>query len=136
MPFFNRLLFFFCGIFLGVVILLLSLKNREAPISFNYFPNSRVKSFLVKNDILISKKALCQMNCFQLDTTLLDQYITNSKVDFQKSQIRGYNPKLYHLKQITPSGFYFQFAIHQDSVKLISVYSHNNALVNTCVNCY
>lgn len=135
MHFFNRLLFFFCGIFLGVGILLLSLKHREAPISFNYFPNSRVKSFLMKNDILISQQALCEMKCFQLDTTLLDQYISNAKVDFQKSQIRGYNPKLYHLKQTTPSSFCFQFAINQDSVKLISVSSQNNEL-NTCLNCY
>ena len=75
----------------------MSLKGREEPLSFNYFPNSRVKSHLINSDILISKEALCKMNCLNVDTMLLDHYILDGKVDFKKSEIRGYDVKTYYL---------------------------------------
>ena len=115
MNFFNRFSFFLIGILLGCVLILFSLQFRNQPLSFNYFPESRVKNFLIKNSGLFSSNALCKINCYNLDTLLLSSYIENSVVDFKKSKIRGYNPKVYYLSVDLP--------IQQDKEYFIKVES-------------
>ena len=70
MNFFNRFSFFLIGTLLGCVLILFSLQFRNQPLSFNYFPESRVKNFLIKNSGLFSSNALCKINCYNLDTLL------------------------------------------------------------------
>ena len=84
MNFFNRFYFFLIGAMLGCVLLFFSFNLRDKPLSFNYFPDSRVKTYLIKNKILFSDKSLCKINCYNLDTLLLSNYIENSVVDFKK----------------------------------------------------
>ena len=130
MNFFNRFSFFLIGALLGCGLILFSLKFRKKPLSFHYFPESRVKNFLVKNSGLFSRVALCKMNCYDLDTLSLSRYIENSVVDFKKSKIRGYNPKLYYLSMDLPiqqknlnDKTYMVFEISNDVVTLIDVFS-------------
>ena len=122
MNLFHRFSFFFIVVFFGLGILFLSIKNREEPISFNYFPNNRVKNHLIKNDILISKKALCQIDCHKLDTGFLKQQISISKVDFKRSKTRSGNAKTYYLysNQID-----LIFKTFSDSIVLINIISTN-----------
>ncbi|MBJ05381.1 MAG: hypothetical protein CMP65_05740 [Flavobacteriales bacterium] len=94
---FHRFSLFFLGIFLGVIILFFSLSLRDGPISFNYFPNSRVISYMAKNNINFYEKSHCKMKCCNLDSIELNYFISNSKVNFKKSIIRNKNLKLYHL---------------------------------------
>ncbi len=124
MGFVKRFSFFFIGILFGCLILYVSLKGREEPLSFNYFPNSRVKSHLINSDILISKEALCKMNCINLDTTLLDHYILDGNIDFQKSEIRGHDVKTYYLfNEINKKRVhYFKFRINGDRVELLDLF--------------
>ena len=96
MNFLNRFYFFCFGILLGVLVLYFSIRTREIPLTFDYFPNSRVKKHLIQNKILFSKEIVCKMNCYNLDTAFLDQYILNSDVDFKKSKIRGHSIKTHY----------------------------------------
>lgn len=107
MNFFNRFYFFLIGIILGCILLFFSLNLRDKPLNFNYFPESRVKQHLIKNKVSFSKKALCKIDCYDLDTLLVSNYIENSVVDFKKSKIRGHNPKIYYLSIDLPT--------HQDN---------------------
>ena len=129
MNFFNRFYFFLIGAILGCVLLFFSFSLRDKPLSFNYFPDSRVKTYLIKNKILFSDKSLCKINCYNLDTLLLSNYIENSVVDFKKSKIRGYNPKIYYLSinlSIKQDNFnetsYMVFEANHDVVTLIDVF--------------
>ena len=106
MSFLNRFSFFFIGVLFGLLILYISLKDREEPLSFNYFPNSRIKSKLMKSNILISEKALCKMMCLDLDTVLLNEHISNANVDFKTSEIL-FIPELFYNTFCTYNKNYF-----------------------------
>ena len=127
MPFLNRFVFFSFGLILGVVIIVFSLSTRKDSLSFNYFPNSRIKNHLIKNQVFFSEKAICKMDCYNLDTVYLDKYISNSNVDFKKSKIRGYTDKVYYLtpnlknKNIQELSF-LKFEINSDSIKLVDMF--------------
>ena len=126
MPFFNRFLFFIFGITIGVLLIIFSLQYRKDKITFNYFPNSRVKQHFIKNDIIFSERSLCKMNCFGLDTIMLNEYIANGSVDFKKSKIRGYTNKLYYLSFLDYTiniieDSYLIFGVSSDSVQLVDI---------------
>ena len=126
MPFFNRFLFFMVGIIIGFILIFFSLQYRKDKISFNYFPNSRVKNHFIKNDIMFSAKSLCKMNCFGLDTIMLNEYILHGNIDFKKSKIQGYTNKLYYLSFIDTTiniieDSYLIFGVKSDSVELVDV---------------
>ena len=97
MNFSDRFSLFFFGIFLGLLIVIISLQFRKDPISFNYFPGDRIKHYLIKNKINISEVAKCYFNCLDLDTLMLSKYILESKIIYAKSKIRGYECKEYYL---------------------------------------
>ena len=83
MSFLNRFSFFFIVVIHGVLVLYVYLKCIEEPLTFNYFPNSRIKSQLINSDVLISKKALCKIQCMHLDTIVLDHYISDGNIDIK-----------------------------------------------------
>ena len=128
MNLFHRFSFFLIGVFLGIGILFTSIKYRSEPLSFNYFPNNRVKNFLIKNDIFFSRKALCQFECNQLDTVFLKKQISISKVDFQRSKVRSENSNIYYLSSEKMDLIFQTFL---DSIVLINMNSHNK----DCSNC-
>ena len=126
MPFFNRLSFFILGIIIGVLIIFISLQQRKDKLTFNYLPNNRVKSYLMKSDILFSSKSLCKMSCLGLDTISLNEYILRGSIDFKKSKIRGYTDKLYYLSFGSHNinireDSYLLFGTRGDSVTLVDV---------------
>ncbi len=127
MNIFNRFYFFSFGVFLGIVLIFFSLGERKETLSFNYFPNNRIKKHLKQNKVFFSKKAICKMTCLDLDTALLDNYISNSNVDFKKSKIRGYNDKIYWLsfnfsKRGIKEMSYLTFEKKGDSITLVDVF--------------
>ena len=152
MNFFNRFYFFLIGIILGFLFLFFSLKFRDKPLSFNYFPESRVKSYLSKHKIFFSNKALCKISCYHLDTLLLPEYIASSVVDFKKSKIRGYNPKTYYMRIDSPSiqdnfneKSHMIFEINNDKVILIDIFLNldlpfnqvsAHPSINHCPHCF
>tara|TARA_Y100000994_G_scaffold247525_1_gene253105 strand:+ start:537 stop:971 length:435 start_codon:yes stop_codon:yes gene_type:complete len=124
MSFLNRFSFYFIGVLFGCLILYVSLKGRDKPLSFNYFPNSRVKSHLINSDILISIETLCKVNCMNLDTMLLDHYILDGKIDFKKSEIRGFDVKTYYLfyEINNKDVHFFKFQTNGDKVELVDLF--------------
>ncbi|MBE38019.1 MAG: hypothetical protein CMP50_05205 [Flavobacteriales bacterium] len=127
MPFFNRLSFFILGIIIGVSIIFISLQQRKDKLTFNYLPNNRVKSYLIKNNISFSPKSLCKMSCLGLDTISLNEYISRGSIDFKKSKIRGYTDKLYYLSFASHNinireDSYLVFGTLGDSVTLLDVW--------------
>ena len=144
MGFLNRFLFYFIGILFGCLLIYVSLKGREKPLSFNYFPNSRVKSHLVNSDILISEEVLCKLNCVNLDTMLLDYYILDGKVDFKKSEIRGYDLKTYYVfyERNKKDVHYFKFQTNGDKVELVDLFvtptpqNTDQYWFENCKNCF
>tara|TARA_B100001250_G_C19216507_1_gene535999 strand:- start:61 stop:519 length:459 start_codon:yes stop_codon:yes gene_type:complete len=150
--FFNRFSFFLIGVILGCVLLFFSLQFRSKSLSFNYFPESRVKKFLIKNKIGFSDKALCKFNCYNLDRSLLDQYISSAVVDFKNSKIRGHNPKTYYLNIDLPiiqdncnKTSCMIFETDSDTVKLIDIFLNSDMpfhqvsshlSVNHCSHCF
>ena len=97
MNFLNRFSIFSIGIIIGVFIIITSMKTRKDTISFNYLPSDRIKSYLLKHDINYIDYSLCQLQLLKLDTLKIYSYIENSKVNFKKSKIRGYDCKIYYL---------------------------------------
>ena len=97
MNFLNRFSIFSIGIIIGVFIIITSMKTRKETISFNYLPSDRIKSYLLKHDINYIDYSLCQLQLLKLDTLKIYSYIENSKVNFKKSKIRGYDCKIYYL---------------------------------------
>lgn len=97
MNFLNRFSIFSIGIIIGIFIIITSMKTRKETISFNYLPSDRIKSYLLKHDINYIDYSLCQLQLLKLDTLKIYSYIENSKVNFKKSKIRGYDCKIYYL---------------------------------------
>lgn len=67
------------------------------------------------------------MNCFGLDTIMLNEYIVHGNIDFKKSKIQGYKNKLYHLSFIDDKiniveDSYMIFGINSGSVELVDVF--------------
>ena len=97
MNFLNRFSIFSIGVIIGIFIIIISMKTRKETISFNYLPSDRIKSYLLKHDINYIDYSLCQLQLLKLDTLKIYSYIENSKVNFKKSKIRGYDCKMYYL---------------------------------------
>ncbi|MBL31855.1 MAG: hypothetical protein CMP62_03930 [Flavobacteriales bacterium] len=127
MNFLNRFLFFCLGIFLGIILIVFSFQKRKDSISFNYFPNNRVKNYFLQSNIFFSEKAMCKIECFNLDTAFLDEYIMSSHVNFKKSKIRGHNDKQYFLSFSFPKSnvhemSHLKFKKHNDSITLVDLF--------------
>ena len=128
MGFYYRLIFYVSGVLLGIFILWFSLSFREKPISFNYLPNARVVSHILKNNLHISEYVKCKMVCYKIDSLLLRQYISHSKVDFKKSQIRNKVCKNYFLENNLIS---FEIMNCYDSISVVNLIIEDSI----CKNC-
>ena len=96
---------------------------------------------------MFSAKSLCKMNCFGLDTIMLNEYIVHGNIDFKKSKIQGYTNKLYYLSFIDTTiniieDSYLIFGVKSDSVELVDVlvnfYITSNQVSEDSINslCY
>tara|TARA_B100001250_G_C19790068_1_gene786052 strand:- start:892 stop:1281 length:390 start_codon:yes stop_codon:yes gene_type:complete len=83
----TRFFLYFLGVGIGIFILTISLNGRE--LNFPWWPESRVKSKLIKNDILILDSVISKMLFYGLEKTHINQYILQSDVNFQKSSVTG-----------------------------------------------
>tara|TARA_A100001011_G_scaffold381223_1_gene449475 strand:+ start:2174 stop:2602 length:429 start_codon:yes stop_codon:yes gene_type:complete len=138
MSFYNRLFIFIVGMLLGVVIIFISLDMRSEPLSFDYFPNNRIKKYLINHELNISETAICKLECYDLDSLFLKQYISNSHVDFTLSKIRGYEVKTYYLsfnlgEQKNNQNIYFVFQKKDDLIVLVNLIG-NDSMLN-CAYC-
>ena len=97
MNFSIRFFYFSFGVVFGSIVLLFSLQLRKEPIKFNYLPNSRVINHISNHDIIFSESISCKVDCISLDVQSLRTYISQSKVNFKKSEIHNTKRKVYIL---------------------------------------
>ena len=83
MNFFRRFIFYFFGVALGVAISYSFFSDREY--TFNYFPNDRVLSHLLNEELYFSQQALLQFQHLDIDTLDIVEMLTHGKVDFSQS---------------------------------------------------
>ena len=125
------------GMFLGLVIIFISLDMRREPLSFDYFPNNRIKKYLINHELHLSEIAICKLECYNLDALFLKKYISNSSVDFNLSKIRGYSVKNYYLsfnivEQKNNQNIDFVFQKKDDLITLVDIISNNNTKCDYC----
>lgn len=112
----------------GSVILLFSLQLRKEPIKFNYLPSSRVISHISNHDIIFSENISCKVDCISLDVESLRIYISESKVNFKKSEIHEAQRKVYILSH---KDYQFKFQEFGEYYEL----SELEIKKNKCINC-
>lgn len=108
--------------------MLFSLQLRKEPIKFNYLPSSRVISHISNHDIIFSENISCKVDCISLDIKSLRTYISQSKVNFKKSEIHNAKSKAYVLSH---KDYQFKF---QDFGEYY-VLSDLKIKKNKCMNC-
>ena len=133
MSFSNRLFVFSIGMLLGLVIIWISLDMRSEPLSFDYFPNNRIKKYLINHELNLSETAICKLECYNLDTLFLGKYISNSSLDFNLSKIGGYEVKTYYLsfnsgEQKNNQNIYFVFQKTDDLIELVNLIGNDSIL--------
>ncbi len=82
---------------------------------------------MLQSNIFFSEKAMCKIECFNLDTAFLDEYIMSSNVNFKKSKIRGHNDKQYFLSFSFPKSnvhemSHLKFKKQNDSITLVDLF--------------
>ena len=112
----------------GSVLLLFSLQLRKEPIKFNYLPSSRVISHISNHDIIFSENISCKVDCISLDIESLRTYISESKVNFKKSEIHKAQRKVYILSH---KDYQFKFQEFGEYYEL----SELEIKKNKCINC-
>ena len=128
MNFTIRFFYFSFGLVFGSVILLFSLQLRKDPIKFNYLPSSRVISHISNHDIIFSENISCKVDCISLDIKSLRTYISQSKVNFKKSEIHKAQRKVYILSH---KDYQFKFQEFGEYYEL----SELEIKKNKCINC-
>lgn len=83
----RRLKYYGLGFGLGLIVVWATLlKDRDRAA---WLPEGRILEFLEEVEMDISDKALCQLNCYKIDTTMFDQtFWEKAKVDFKKSSVK------------------------------------------------
>lgn len=85
----RRFFFYFVGVALGVVATMFLFGDRD--IDFSYLPNARTVKHLRAQELLISDKAQCQLNCLGLTQSSFERIFKDADldVDFGASDVDG-----------------------------------------------
>ncbi|MBS3737846.1 DUF4258 domain-containing protein [Mesohalobacter halotolerans] len=104
----KRLLYFAIGLSIGLVFVKIIFDKKD--VSFDYFPNDRVLKTLRTKQRNFDDKALIFFREHTIDTSLIEEFLTSSDVNFKKSQQRK-----------KPCSFYQIEAKHQNDLLAIQV---------------
>ena len=88
-----RFLYYMCGFAIGLVFVFFILNGKDATCS--YFPNARVLKHLRSKPFVYSETASQKMSESWIDTVDIKNILTKGDVDFDKSNVRHNNGKLY-----------------------------------------
>lgn len=80
----KRFFFFAIGISMGIVFVLLIFDKKD--VSFDYFPNDRVLKTLRTKKRVFNNTALQYFKDEAIDTALVENFLTDADVNFNKSQ--------------------------------------------------
>ena len=85
MNFLNRLKYYLIGVGLGILLVLAIFKDRNLTA---WTPQNQVLKHL-DNVMIITEIASCQMYCLKIDPAEVQSVISNGKVNFSDSDVRG-----------------------------------------------
>jgi hypothetical protein len=81
------LLFYLSGLVIGsVAVYFLWIRNRTDLLS--WWPGGRVKDRILRSNWLQGNTGMCYLDCYQLNDSLLDDFVRNGKVRFGISKTR------------------------------------------------
>ena len=92
MKFWQRLRVYLIGVAIGVVLSILLFGGRGC----DWTPTNRVKKRVFSGEIYTSDGLFCQMECQDLDSAAVYEFIDAADVDFSLSETQS-TPKVYHL---------------------------------------
>ena len=85
----RRFFFYLIGVGFGIVASMLFFGDRD--IDFSYLPNARTIKHLRNQELVISEKAQCQLNCLGLTESSFEKIFKDADldVDFGASDVKG-----------------------------------------------
>lgn len=120
MKFGRRLRLYIFGVLIGSVLVFFFFEGRLKSLT-NWMPNNRVLYRLQESPSTISDKALCQLNCFDLDTSAVRIIKTTGDVDFTNSQTKS-EPMVYLIEETINSDLIqMEFEVRDSSNTLTNV---------------
>jgi len=78
----QRLFRYLTGVLIGLLFVFFFFGNRSCT---DWMPNKRVLKRLSETELIVSRKARCQMDCMQLNDEDIRFIISNGNVDFKAS---------------------------------------------------
>lgn len=93
MKFSKRLRLYLTGFFLGGVLVVFFFQERLSVLT-SWLPNNRVLFRLETTLVETTDLAICQLNCYDLDTAMVNYAFEEGDVQFGMSETRA-DPKVY-----------------------------------------
>lgn len=93
MNFGRRLRFYILGVLLGC-LLVFGIFNQRLNILTDWLPGNRVLGLIQNSEALYTEEARCQLACFDLDSTDVENVKSFGSVRFKMSETHG-DPKKY-----------------------------------------
>ena len=100
MAFIKRLGFFLFGLSIGLVFLTIFLKKKteETGTEFCYFPNCRTLKDIRSKQISYADAINELISNKELDSTVINNFLSNGDVDFGKSETKTNPCKIYYIE--------------------------------------
>lgn len=111
---------YFVGVVIGLILVFVFFGERSCT---DWLPNDRVLDRLSETDMIITKKARCEMNCAGLVDEDLLHLLRTGNVEFNQSQTRTY-PLVYYVEASRESDDYdyaMKFEARDSTTTLIDV---------------
>ena len=105
----KRLLYYAGGLIIGIIFVKLIFGKKD--VSFDYLPNDRVLKTLRTKARVFDGPALIFFKNQNIDTSKIEYFLTNSKVNFSESQQREKPCNFYQVESNynnIPLGFYIK----------------------------
>lgn len=131
MKFGRRLRLFIFGILMGTVLVIFFFDGRSSALT-DWLPNNRVLYRLQVSPSSISDKAMCQLECLEMDTSAVRVMKESGDVNFSKS-VTDTTVLLYFIDyDFDASDVQMQFEVRDSSNTLVDVKALNSSVSCAC----
>lgn len=97
----KRLVYFAIGLFIGIIFVQIILDKKGLSLTdyfSGYFPNGRVLNTLKSKQRVFDEKAFSFFQNQQIDTSMIESFLTKGKVNFDKSRQREKPCNFYQIE--------------------------------------